>query len=121
MTTIYFSGKCFKEFESELYMKISAKNEFADWGLFGQAAMERLIADKCTIVDETYKEKIFIESSDDDTDFMKSIVLNMKDTVKIDFEEVVESYTVEPEDMFVHIMILCTANNYYMLYWNTTA
>ena len=121
MTTIYFSGKCFQEFESELYMKTSAKNEFTDWGLFGQAAMNQLIADKCTIIDETYREKTFIESSDDDIGFMKSIVLNMKDAVKIDFEEVLESYTMEPEDMFEYIMIWCTANNYYMLYWNTTA
>ena len=52
---------------------------------------------------------------------MKSIILNMKDAVKIDFEEVLESYTMEQEDLFEHIMILCTANDYYMLYWNTTA
>ncbi|MCR5012013.1 MAG: hypothetical protein K6A72_06690 [Lachnospiraceae bacterium] len=52
---------------------------------------------------------------------MKSIILNMKDAVKIDFEEVLESYTIEQEDPFEHIMILCTANDYYMLYWNTTA
>ncbi len=121
MTTIYFSGKCFQEFESELIMIISAKSEFADWKLFWQATLDRLIADKCTIIDETYREKTFLESSDDDTDFMKSIVLNMKDAVQIDFEEVLESYTMEPEDMFEHIMIGCTANNYYMLYWNTTA
>ena len=57
MTTIYFSGKCFKEFESELLMNISAKSEFADWKLFWQAALDRLIADKCTIIDETYREK----------------------------------------------------------------
>ena len=121
MTTIYFGGKCFKEFESELYMKISAKSEFTDWRLFGQAAMKQLIADKFTIIDENYREKAFTESSDEDSVFMKSIVLNMKDAVKIDFEEVLESYTMEQEDPFEHIMILCTANDYYMLYWNTTA
>ena len=52
---------------------------------------------------------------------MKSIVLNMKDAVQIDFEEVLESYTMEDEDPCEHIMILCTANEYFMLYWDTTA
>ncbi len=121
MTTVYFSGKCFQEFESELYMIISAKSEFADWRLFGQASMEQLMDNKFTIIDETYKENAFVRSNDGDIDFMKSIILNMKDAVKIDFEEVLESYTMEDEDAFEHIMILCTANNYIMLYWNTTA
>ncbi len=121
MTTIYFSGKCFNEFESELYMKISAKSEFTDRGLFEQAAMEQLITDKFTNLDESYREKKFIEATDDDTAFMKSIVLNMKDAVQIDFEEVLESYTMEDEDPCEHIMILCSANEYFMLYWDTTA
>ncbi len=67
------------------------------------------------------RENEFIKSNDDDISFMKSIVLNMKDAVKIDYEEVLESYTMSPEDQFEHIMILCTANEYIMLYWNTTA
>ena len=121
MTTVYFGGKCFNEFESELYMIISAKSEFPDWSSFRQATMEQLTADKFTLIDESYKAKEFIISNDDDISFMKSIILNMKDAVKIDFEEVLESYTMSPEEQFEHIMILCTVNEYIMLYWNTTA
>ena len=58
---------------------------------------------------------------DDDIAFMKSIVLNMKDAVRIDFEKVLESYTMAQEDPFEHFMILCTSNTYVMLYWSTTA
>ena len=121
MTTVYFGGKCFEEFESELYMIISAKSEFPARRSFGQAAMEQLIVDKSTIISEAYKEKEFVRANDDDIAFMKSIVLNMKDAVKIDLEKVSESYTMAEEDPFEHIMILCTENNYVMLYWNTTA
>ena len=121
MTTVYFGGKCFNEFESELYMIISAKSEFPDWGSFRQATLEQLIADNCTLIDESYRENEFIKSNDDDIIFMKSIISNMKDAVKIDFEEVLESYTMSHEEQFEHIMILCTANEYIMLYWNTTA
>lgn len=121
MTTVCFGGKCFEEFESELYMIISAKSECPDWGSFGQAALERLIADKTTNIIETYKDEAFVKSNDDDIAFMKSIVLNMKDAVRIDFEKVLESYTMAQEDPFEHFMILCTSNTYVMLYWNTTA
>jgi len=119
MYSIYFSGECFQEFESSLSLINAAKSEFVCAQDFINKTLEYLISEK--EIDENYKDRSFVESTDTDINFMKSIISNMKKAVAFDFEKVVECRTMSPEEVFEHMMLLTTENNYIMLYWYTTA
>lgn len=119
MYSIYFCGKCFHEIESSLYLINAAKSEFICVKDFIHEALEYLIDED--VIYEDYKNRSFVESTDVDINFMKSIISNMKEAVAFDFEKIVEFRTMNPEDIFEHMMLLTTENNYLMLYWNTTA
>lgn len=119
MTTIFFQGKCFLDFESSLYMISATKSEYSDYLEFLNKGLDYLIAKK-TITQE-YKNNNFIKSKDEDIEFMKSIFESMENAVNFDLEEILETYTMNQKDLYELLMILCTEHNYIMLYWNTAA
>lgn len=119
MFSIFFSGKCFVEFESSLYLISAAKSEAESDKCFINEVIEYLILEKA--VQEEYKHRQFVEATDDDICLMKSIIANMKKAVHFDFENICEFYTLSPEHDCEHMMLLKTDNYYMMLYWCTTA
>ena len=119
MFSIYFNGNCFQEYESTLYLINAAKSEFTCAKDFINESLKYLIAEN--EIYEDYKNRHFVESTDDDISLMKSIISNMKKSVVFDFEKIVESHTMNPEYDVEHMMLLTSENNYIMLYWNTTA
>jgi hypothetical protein len=121
MISICFQGECFNDFESSLCFLCSGKKDTTNIQSFMDLAQNYLYNEKKFLVDED-KERKFIKSSEEDISFMRNILNeNLKKSVVFNFESIINCYTMNPEEKLEHCMVLESKDEYYLLYWNTTA
>lgn len=120
MNSVFFNGDCFIEFESEMWLITAIKQENSDYQEFSKKCLEYLKHKNFLWDDRTVRE--LKHAGNEDIDFMKSIIdTNLKYPIMYDIEKITEVYTFEQEDTCEHMLILCTENNYMMLFWHTSA
>lgn len=119
MFSIYFKGDCFLDFESELYLINAAKREVTCVKDFIDEALDYLIREN--MIYEEYKNRRFVEATDEDINFLKAVLKSMNKAVEFDLEKNADFYTMDPEDTYEHMVLLAAENSYMMLYWHTTA
>lgn len=120
MNSAYFDGRYFNDFESEMWLITATKHEYSDYQEFSKKCLEYLKYKDFLWDNRTVKE--LKHADNEDVEFLKSnIDTNLKYPVMFDMEKITGIFTFEQEDTYEHMLILCTENNYMMLFWHTLA
>ena len=120
MNAVFFESESFIDYESGMCIINASRSEYSDHLEFSRKCLEYLDHGHWLWDNDT--DRALKPANGEDVDFMKSVIAtNLKDSVKLDFEEALETYTFEHEEDLEHMLILCSEYSFTMLFWHTSA